>query len=265
MNYTTINTSDLPSLSTMKKPKTLYIMPKTYDETVFTNCIAIVGSRRMTSYGREVIEKIIPHLVIKGKTIVSGFMYGVDQYAHDICVQCGGKTIAVLGWGIAEPFKDIDAALAKKIIDHGGVILSEWEHQQPSVWTFPLRNRIIVGLSQEVIMIEAAEKSGSLITADLAIKMKKLLWAVPGPITSVMSKGTNKLIAEGKAKAWIDMPTEQQSTSEHPLVALLAHEPLTANELARKTNQPIEQVSADLTMLVLSGAIVERNGKYSLS
>ncbi len=239
-------------------------MPKTYDKTAFANCIAVVGSRRMTSYGREVIEKIIPHLVMEGKTIVSGFMYGVDQYAHDICIQCGGKTIAVLGWGIAEPFKDTDVLLAKNIIEHEGIILSEWEYQKPSIWTFPLRNRIIVGISQEVIIIEAAEKSGSLITADLAIQMKKPLWAVPGPITSVMSKGTNRLIAEGKARPWIDMSKQHQSSSEHPLVALLAHESLTANELARKTNQPIEQVSADLTILVLSGVIVERNGKYSV-
>jgi DNA processing protein len=265
MNYQIIDLKQLSGLADLQKPpKQLYCIGN-WNIELLNNCVAVVGSRRMTNYGQQVIEKIVPDLVMKGKTIVSGFMYGVDQYTHQVCLDHGGKTIAVLGWGIKEPLQGNDKKLAEQIIEKGGLLLSEWEDQKGTLWTFPMRNRIIVALSEEVFVIEAAVKSGSLITAEIAEKMKKKLWAVPGPITSKMSEGTNALIAEGKAAMWLDKPTTLPSQSpSHPLLKILEDESLTTNEIARKTKRSIAEIGAELTMLVLSGQIIEREGKYSL-
>src|SRR3989338_945706 len=118
---------DLPN-----SPKQLYYIGA-WNPGLFTNCVAIVGSRRMTEYGRRVIEKIIPQLVFQKKTIISGFMYGVDQYAHQVCIENGGKTIAILGWGINRILEDSDKKLAESIISSGGLLMSEWEEQKPAL------------------------------------------------------------------------------------------------------------------------------------
>lgn len=190
----------LLDLSTV--PKDLYYQGK-WNPKIFTKCAAIVGSRKMTVYGEKVVEKLVSQLIAQGYTIVSGFMYGVDKYAHTMCVQNGGKTIAVLGWGITTPLSGDDLRLAKEIIVAGGLLLSEWKEQKAAHWTFPARNRIVAALSEKTYVVEAALQSGSLITARLAYTLKRELWAVPGPITSRSSMGTNKLIADGKAKAWL--------------------------------------------------------------
>ncbi len=182
-------------------PKELFYQGR-WDKEIFKNCVAVVGSRRISDYGRRVVEKIVPKLVFDGKTIVSGFMYGTDQYAHQICLDNGGKTIAVLGWGITHPLSLRDSQLAKAIINNGGLILSEWENREPERWTFPVRDRIVAALCQEVLVIEAAAQSGSLITARQAIKLGRCLWAVPGPATSQVSAGTNTLISDGLARRW---------------------------------------------------------------
>ena len=248
--------NDLPS-----PPKELYYSG-TWDPTLFKNCVAVVGSRRMTEYGRRVIEKIVPRLVFEKKTIVSGFMYGVDQYAHHVCIENGGKTIAILGWGISQPFTGADRKLAQTIVEKGGLLLSEWKDQQPTLWTFPVRNRIIVALCSEVIIIEAAAKSGSLVTAKIAEKLKRPMWAVPGPITSPTSVGTNELIATGKARMWLgDQPQPQKQPSD-PLLRLLQNDSLTPNEIARKLGQPVSEIGAQLSLMALTGQLNERNGKY---
>lgn len=244
-------------------PENLYFMGK-LNPKIFENCVAVVGSRRMTDYGQRIIEKIIPQLVQQRKTVVSGFMYGVDQYAHQVCVESGGKTIAVLGWGIDKKLGDEDLKLAKNIVDGGGILLSEWESQPPSHWTFPARNRIVAALSNEVIIVEAAEKSGSLITAGIAGSLKRTLWAVPGPITSRTSAGTNNLIAKGKAKIWLGTIT-RDSSSDDPILQILEREALTADELARKLNLPISETGAKLSLLLLSGQILEKGGKYYIT
>lgn len=248
--------SDLPT-----PPKTLYYVG-VWEPQLFTNCVAVIGSRRMTEYGRRVIEKIVPKLVFEKKTIVSGFMYGVDQYAHQICLDNGGKTIAILGWGIKNTLEGTDKKLADSIISSGGLILSEWEDQKPTLWTFPVRNRIVAALCSDVIVVEAAAKSGSLITAGIALALKRKLWAVPGPITSRTSEGTNALIAQGRAKMWTDEPQTIQSASSNPLVSMLESDALTASEIARKLGEPVSDVGAQLSLLALSGQLVERGGKY---
>ncbi len=245
-------------------PKNLFYRG-TWDESLFDRCVAVVGSRRMTEYGKRVVEKIIPQLVFEKKTIVSGFMYGVDQYAHTMCVENGGKTIAVLGWGIRMPVVGTDKDLAQKIIAAGGLLISEWEDQPATLWTFPVRNRIVAAMCDEVIVVEAGIKSGSLITARIARKLKRKLWAVPGPITSRQSAGTNALISEGIARSWLGTAAQMPLETDDPIVTQLIDEPLTASELARKMEKPIAEIGAKLSVLAIGGYIAERGGKFYVS
>lgn len=255
--------SKLLDLST--PPKKLYFQGR-LNPKIFENCAAIVGSRRMTNYGERAIEKIVPQLIQQGKTIVSGFMYGVDQCAHRVCIEGGGITIAILGWGIDKKLTGGDLKLANKIIQTRGILLSEWDSQEPAHWTFPARNRIVAALSEEVIIVEAAEKSGSLITARLAKKLKRTLWAVPGPITSHTSEGTNSLIAQGLAKMWLGKTAlASYKGGDDPILEILLNEALTADELARKLNIPIAEAGAKLSILLLSGQVIEINGKYYIA
>lgn len=259
-NWKTVNS--LAGLCDLPHPPKQLFYQGTWNPQLFTHCVAIVGSRRMTDYGRQVIEKIVPRLVFEKKTIVSGFMYGVDQYAHEVCIQNGGKTVAVLGWGINRVLEDADKKLADAIVASGGLLLSEWETQKPTLWTFPVRNRIVAALSADVIVVEAAQKSGSLITATIAQKLKRKLWAVPGSITSRLSSATNALIAQGRAAMWLgDGPPVLQKTDD-PLLSLLETQALTASELARKLEKPVEDIGAQLSLLSLTGQLTERGGKY---
>lgn len=243
-------------------PKQLYYLGK-WSTQLFTSCVAVVGSRKITDYGCRVVEKVVTQLVLAKKTVVSGFMYGVDQYAHQICLEKGGSTIAVLGWGIDWPLSDLDQKLADKIISRG-VLLSEWGYQRPTLWTFPQRNRLITALSDEVIVVEASLKSGSLITAQLATKLKRTLWAVPGPITSNTSVGTNLLIAQGKARSWLGEYSWEKSAPSDPILSLLENQSLTADEISLILNRPIATVGAQLSLFVISGSVSEHNGKYFL-
>jgi DNA processing protein len=254
-------------------PKNLYFAGK-WNPLLFNRCAAIVGSRKMTSYGERVIEKLVPRLLAQNYTIVSGFMYGVDQYAHKVCVENGGLAIAVLGWGITTSLFGDDLKLAKQIIAKGGLLLSEWEEQKAALWTFPQRNRIVAALSDKTYVVEAALQSGSLITARIAAKLKRELWAVPGPITSRTSCGTNKLIADKKAKIWLGEDLASPRTvrfgasqgptldPKDPILALLQNEVLTADELYLKLNLPVSEIGAKLSVFLLKGQIKEKEGKY---
>ncbi len=227
--------------------------------------MGVVGSRRMTGYGRRVVEKIVPELVQKGWTIVSGMMYGVDQAAHEVCMDCGGKTIGVLGWGIEYRKLEIrDLKLEERIVTSGGLLASLWKDQMGTAWTFPARNQIVADICHELIVVEAAAKSGALLTAGMMIKRKKPVWAVPGPITSSVSAGTNQLIAEGKAKMWAGESRrgEEQESKSSPILELIRDEGLEADEIARRLGQPISEVGAQLSVLSLSGEVEEREGKY---
>jgi DNA processing protein len=254
-----IRLTDLPN-----PPRELYYSGA-WNPELFLTCVAVVGSRRITEYGRRIIEKIVPRLVFEKKTIVSGFMYGVDQYAHKICIENGGKTIAVLGWGITRELEGTDRKLAQSIISTGGLLLSEWEDQKPTLWTFPVRNRIVAALSEDIVVVEAAIKSGSLITANIARKLKRRLWAVPGSILSRTSTGTNTLIAQGYAHMWLGDTPQQMPIMKDPLLALIQESELTVNDIARKLNKPVSEVGAQLSLLTVSGQLTERGGKYYVS
>ena len=158
----------------------------------------IVGARKCTDYGKKVTKYFSEELTKRNINIVSGLAKGVDAVAHRTCIENGGKTVAVLGHGLDFIYPKENIMLAKKILQNDGAIITEYlpgthikkEH-------FPRRNRIISGLSNCVIVTEASEKSGSLITANHAIEQGKEVWVVPGDIFSKQSEGTNHLIKDG--------------------------------------------------------------------
>ena len=160
--------------------------------------IAVVGTRKMTGYGKVITEQFTKGLVAGGLTIVSGLARGVDSQAHKGAIGSGGRTIAVLGGGLDQIYPPENRGLAKEIVSGSGALLSEFPPDYPSLpGNFPSRNRIIAGLSKAVLGTEAAQDSGSLITARLAVESGREVFAVPGPVTSSLSKGPIDLIREG--------------------------------------------------------------------
>ncbi|MBI4037230.1 DNA-protecting protein DprA [Candidatus Daviesbacteria bacterium] len=160
--------------------------------------VAVVGTRKITGYGRMVTEKLTKELVGFGITIVSGLARGVDTKAHQTAIENQGRTLAVLGGGLNRIFPPENTVLAEKIASGFGAVISEFPPHHPSLaGNFPARNRIISGLSLAVLVAEAAEDSGSLITAKLALEQGREVFAVPGPITSDLSKGPLMLIKQG--------------------------------------------------------------------
>ncbi len=180
-------------------PKTLYFRGKIPENMVKT--VAIVGSRHNTRYGKEVAYKLAYDLAKRGVIVVSGLAYGIDSIAHQAALDAGGTTIAVLGTPIDQIYPRNHKGLAQDIIEKGGAIISEYA-PGAKVYTktsFLERNRIISGLADIVVVVEAAEKSGSLNTATHALNQGKEVYAVPGNITNPYSQGCNKLIAQGAA------------------------------------------------------------------
>ncbi|SKC90384.1 DNA-processing protein DprA [Maledivibacter halophilus] len=159
--------------------------------------IAIIGSRKCTSYGRNIAYKFARELASYGITIISGMAYGIDSAAHKGALDGGGRTIAVLGSGIDICYPKSNANLMKRIIESGAVISEYPLGTQPRPGNFPRRNRIISGLSMGVLVVEAGLKSGTLITIDYALEQGKDVFAIPGNINCSVSKGTNKLLKEG--------------------------------------------------------------------
>lgn len=181
------------------KPAFLYVRGDI--ENLYDDSVAIIGSRNASEYGKFTARKIAKEIADKNVNIVSGLAIGIDKYAHLGALESNiGKTIAVLGTGVLD--KDIYPLQNKRIFDRilesGGTIVSEFKlGTKPEKYNFPIRNRIISGLSKKIIVVEATENSGSLITAKFALEQGKDIFAVPGNITSNSSVGTNNLIFEG--------------------------------------------------------------------
>jgi DNA processing protein len=175
-------------------------------------CIAIVGSRKCSTYGQNAALMLARDLAQRGVTVVSGFARGIDAAAHRGAIEGGGRTVGVLGTGIDEVYPRDHRKLADEILERGGALVSQFPLATPPVpENFPYRNRIISGLSLGVLVVEAAENSGSLITARLAIEQNREVFAVPGNITSRTSFGTNYLIKGAGAKLvqqWQDIAAE---------------------------------------------------------
>jgi DNA processing protein len=192
-------------------PITIYVKGA-WEACLDQPCVAVVGSRRCSTYGQNAALMLARDLAQRGVTVVSGFARGIDAAAHRGALEAGGRTVAVLGTGMGEYYPRDHRRLADEIIDRGGAIVTQFPLGTPPVAeNFPYRNRIISGLSLGVVVVEAAENSGSLITARLAIEQNREVFAVPGNITSRNSFGTNYLIKGAGAKLvqqWQDIAAE---------------------------------------------------------
>lgn len=174
------------------------------DSTLFCSPakIAIIGSRKASEYSKVALSFIVPPLVEHGIVIVSGLAKGADALAHEAAIEYGGKTIAVLGSGHFHLYPKENAVLASKIAKAHLLVTEYPPYVQPARWTFPMRNRIISGLADAVVVTESAERSGTMSTVEHALDHGKVVYAVPGPITSALSIGPNKLIEEGANPVW---------------------------------------------------------------
>jgi len=265
-------------------PKQLYYKGNWSD--IFENCLAVVGSRNMTTYGKRVVEQIVAEVAAAGVTIVSGFMYGVDAESHRAALQGGGRTIAVMPCGIDLIHPEYQQDLYVEILNNNGLIVSEYEGDMaPALWTYPQRNRIVAGLSKAALIVEAGEKSGSLITANLAKKFKRKVFAIPGSISSETSKGTLQLIKEGaslvtSAKDILDFyrikPTFAKTSAgkrefkglegiEGKIIERLQNESLEIDALSRILNVSAAKLGTILSLMQLKGFIQKEGNKYFLS
>lgn len=249
--------------------------------------IAVVGARKITSYGRQVTENLVSALCSAGFVIVSGMALGVDGVAHQSAIQAEGRTLAVLGCGVDCPYPKENERLYEEILDSQGLIVSEyWLGTHASQGTFPARNRIIAGISSSVLITEAAQDSGSLITAQHAVEQGKKVFAVPGPINSRMSDGTAKLIKQGavlvtstndiledlKVKSPADAKAlagrqnskvSNFSMEQKKILEVLESEERTIDEIAKLTKIPIAKLSMILSEMELSGLIKNIGGKFA--
>lgn len=249
----------------------------------FDRAIGVVGTRKPTSYGRQISEMIARDLVASGCLIVSGLARGVDGIAHTEAVKQGQPTIAVLGCGVDIVYPPEHRSLYSKIIETGGAIISEVPPGHlVAKGLFPARNRIISGLSRGIVVTEGAEDSGSLITASLALEQGKEVFAVPGPINSYLSAGPTKLIKSGAklvtsaadildefALPAIPIKATQNnklSQQEQQIIALMSAGTLHFDDIVRGCHLPTSEVGSILTLLELSGIIQNLGeGKYALS
>lgn len=177
-------------------PKQLYILGN--EKILDSFGLAIIGCRQYSEYGKKVAKELSFKLAKQGINIISGMAKGIDSFSHMGCMVAGGKTIAVLGSGFNNIYPKENIELLKEIIRTGGAVITEYSPDvKPIGANFPLRNRIISGLSEGVIVIEARKKSGTLITVDYALEQGKEIFAVPGNINNSSSQGTNEMIREG--------------------------------------------------------------------
>jgi DNA processing protein len=240
--------------------------------------VAVVGTRRVTAYGRQVAEEIAATLARNGITVVSGLARGVDSIAHQAALNASGRTIAVLGSGVDRIYPPENRRLAEQIVENGFMISDYPPGTPPEASNFPPRNRLISGLSQAVIVVEAGHSSGALITASFAADQGREVFAVPGNITSPGSKGTNRLIRDGAIPLLdpeqvlealeLTMVAEQRAARvvlpadavEAQLFEALGNEPLHIDEIRTRTEIPIEKVTATLALMELKGMVRQVGG-----
>lgn len=245
--------------------------------------IAVVGTRRMTGYGRQVTEELAACLAANGVTLVSGLARGVDSIAHQAVLKAGGTTVAVLGSGVDQIYPPEHRRLAEEMISTGAIISDYAPGTPPDSANFPPRNRIISGLSIATVVIEAGDTSGALITATFAAEQGRDVFAVPGPIYAPQSRGTNRLIAQGarpllKVEEVLEVLNLQdvprlraarlslpENATERRLLMLIGLEPLHVDEICTQSGLSIEEVSATLAMMELKGMVRQMGGMNYVS
>lgn len=243
--------------------------------------VAVVGSRRCSPYGRSFARRLSKALASHGVTVISGMATGIDTEAHLGALEAGGRTVAVLGSGLDRVYPPQNRGLFERIARQGAV-LSEFPFgEPPNRWNFPLRNRLISGLSLGVVVVEAPSRSGALITASLALEQGRSVFAVPGYAGAVTSRGTHRLIKEG-AKL-VEEPEDileellpqyergepergDLSEEERLVVELLQQGPLHIDELSRRSSFDVQRINSLLLRMELKGLILQMPGKiFALS
>jgi len=240
--------------------------------------LGVVGTRKMSNTGRQITEKIIPDLVQANFTIISGLARGIDSVAHQATILAKGRTIAVLGNGIDKIYPSENQSLAKKIIESGGAVISEFlPGTPPNNFNFPRRNRIISGMSLGILVVEGKEKSGSLITAKTALEQSREVFAIPGSPTAIFSQGPNKLIQNGEAKLVQNADdifaefsivreknTQLKNSPDDPIEKkiweVLGFTPKNFDEICQKLAISPAQISATLTILEMKNFATSFSG-----
>ena len=277
--------SKFPSalLEIPQPPENLWIIGELPPENLI--CLCVVGSRKFTSYGKEACEKIITGLKGYPIAVVSGFAMGIDTIAHKKAMQVGLKTIVFPGSGLSAEamYPKTNVRLMNEVVENGGCLISEFEPDfKATQWSFPMRNRLMAGISKATLIIEAEERSGTLITARLTTEYNRDLLVVPGSIFSSNSKGTNRLLhqgatpvtcaedvlealgfeqekdAEKQAKLFEDLSPEEKKIVES------LREPIPRDDLIRAMKLPIPTANALLTVMEIKGLIKEELGEIRL-
>lgn len=237
-------------------------------------CLAVVGTRRATVYGKQITEEIVTDLARSKITIVSGLAKGIDTVAHRSALEAGGRTVAVFASGLDIIYPSENQRLVGDIMEHGAIISEYPLGMKPRAENFPRRNRILSGLSLGVLVTEADEDSGAMITARDALEQNREVFAIPGSILSPASRGTNRLIQMGEAKlvrTYTDILEELNLTTvarqmemsellpatetESLLISQLTAEPSHIDEVCRKSGLPAATVSSTLAMMELKGLV----------
>lgn len=257
-------------------PPVLYVRGQLADEDQWS--VAIVGTRRATAYGRQAAGELAAGLARRGVTVVSGLARGIDAIAHQAALQAGGRSLAVLGSGVDQIYPPEHRRLADQMCQNGALVSDYPPGTPPEATNFPPRNRIISGLSLAVVVIEAGDTSGALITASFASEQGRAVFALPGSIYAAQSNGTNRLIREG-AHIYLDLPdllevlnlgqvSQQRAAravlpadaTEAKLYALLGRDPIHVDEIGARADLPISQVSAALALMELKGLVRQVGG-----
>jgi len=273
----TFNNDNYPKLlKEIYNPPAVLCVRGNFSLTENEYAIAIVGTRKISPYGKQVTPRLASDLARSGVVIVSGLALGVDEYAHRATVEAGGKTIAVLGSGIDDKsiYPAVNRSIAKRIIESGGALISELPlYSLPLKMHFPYRNRIIAGLSLGTVVVEADVQSGALITAKSALEFNRQVFAVPGSVYNKVSQGPNNLLKMG-AKAVTEasdileelnlIAVNQEiiarkilpdTPDEKKLLDLLSQEPTHINKLIKESGMPAQEVSSILTMMEIKGKV----------
>jgi DNA processing protein len=275
----TWDSDDYPAYlkETASPPPLLYVRGQILKDDDWA--VAVVGTRRLTAYGRQVTRELVRGLVRSRVTVVSGLARGIDSVAHKQALDSGGRTLAVMGCGTDVIYPAENRALAERIVAGQGALVSDYPlGTQPEAKNFPARNRIISGLALGVIVVEAGERSGALITARFALEQDREVFAIPGNINSPASKGPNKLIQAGaKLVCHVDDVLEElnltmvpehsamqmimpETAEEAALLSHLSHQPVHIDDLTRLSELPSGMVSSTLSMMELKGMVQQVGG-----
>jgi DNA processing protein len=276
-----IERTDFPSqlLEIPQIPESLYVVGEKLDPDAFYLCV--VGSRNHTTYGKDVCQKLIAGLAGSPIVIVSGLALGIDTIAHKTAINIGLKTIAFPGSGLGEKvlYPATNLSLAKEILASGGTLVSEFEPSfRATQWSFPRRNRIMAGICHAVLIIEAEEKSGTLITARMALDYNREVFAVPGPINSTNSIGTNELIRTGATPVFksehilefFGLTNEEKNpaqelpldlSDEEKQILEILNEPQSRDTIIDTFDVPAHEINILLSAMEIKGLIKEEYGE----